>query len=46
MLLVTVLWIQWNLHNTDTIQTLGPYQTPYYRLVLSSEVVQATPLNQ
>ena len=34
--------IQWNLHNTDTIGTLQ--SCPYYRGVLSSEAVQATPL--
>ena len=38
-----LLIIQWNLHNTDTIGT--PSNCPYYGGVLSSEVVQATPLN-
>ena len=33
--------LQWNLHNTDTTGTLQ--NCPYYRSVLSLEVVQATP---
>ena len=36
--------VQWNLHNTDTTGTLS--NCPYYRGVLTSGVVQATPLNQ
>ena len=36
--------LQWNLHHTDTIGTLP--NCPYYRGVLSSEVVQATHPNQ
>ena len=35
--------LQWNLHNTDTIGTIP---NCHYRGVLSSEVVQAMPLNQ
>ena len=40
-IIIVVHVLQWNLHNTDTTGTLP--SCPYYRGVLSSEVVQATP---